>query len=191
MTTSRTLLSALAVCAVTATLSHRRKWKSVTGEGSEPGAEGDRNWVSFPPGASGARRPVSTSIRKTATSGPTSGGGAGTAGGGPVDCDNTPLDPISSSIATPRGAGQHRQGRDGDAHGIHVDKDGNVWIADFANNKEGTKDSRFTVQLEGRELLSLGVAGKRARRTASSTSQRRRPGPDGSILCADGHDAQA
>ena len=45
-------------------------------------------------------------------------------------------------------------------HGIYVDKDGNVWIAAPANNKQGIKGQQVHVQPEGRELLSLGVAGK-------------------------------
>jgi hypothetical protein len=66
--------------------------------------------------------------------------GAGTAGGGPVDCDNTPLDPIfkfdrkSGAVLANFGKGVMVT-----PHGIAVDKQGNVWIADFSGNKEGTK----------------------------------------------------
>src|SRR3954470_8100132 len=96
MTTSRTLLSALTVCALSATLSSQTKvGNPVTGEGfPNPAPKVTRNWGQLPSG------------RKWGTSAgididPKDGNiwayercGAGTAGGGPVDCDNTPLDPV-------------------------------------------------------------------------------------------------
>ena len=46
-------------------------------------------------------------------------------------------------------------------HGISVDKDGNVWIADFAANKAGTKGHQVhKFSPKGEKLLSLGMAGK-------------------------------
>jgi hypothetical protein len=42
-----------------------------------------------------------------------------------------------------------------------VDKQGNVWIADFAGNKAGTKGHQVhKFSPKGEKLLSLGVAGK-------------------------------
>ena len=119
--------------------------------------------------------------------------GAGTAGGGPVDCDNTPLDPIfkfdrhTGAVLANFGKGVMVT-----PHGIYVDKDGNVWIADFAGNKAGTKGHQVhKFSPKGEKLLSLGIAGK----PGNADGQFNQPndvvvGPDGSIYVADGHDAQ-
>jgi sugar lactone lactonase YvrE len=119
--------------------------------------------------------------------------GAGTAGGGPVDCDNTPVDPIfkfdrnTGAVLANFGKGVMVT-----PHGIHVDAQGNVWIADFAGNKEGTKGHQVhKFSAKGEKLLSLGTAG----RASKADGQFNQPndvvvGPDGSIYVADGHDAQ-
>ena len=119
--------------------------------------------------------------------------GAGTAGGGPVDCDNTSLDPIfkfdrkSGAVLANFGKGIMVT-----PHGIAVDKDGNVWIADFAGNAAGTKGHQVhKFSPKGEKLLSLGTAGK----AGAADGQFNQPndvvvGPDGSIYVADGQDAQ-
>ncbi len=119
--------------------------------------------------------------------------GAGTAGGGPVDCDNTPVDPVfkfdrnTGAVLANFGKGVMVT-----PHGIHVDKDGNVWIADFANNTAGTKGQQVhKFSPTGEKLLSLGIAGK----PGNADGQFNQPndvvtGPDGSIYVSDGHDAQ-
>ena len=67
-----------------------------------------------------------------------------------------------------------------------------MWIADFANNKEGTKGQQVhKFSPKGEKLLSLGIAGK----PGNADGQFNQPndvvvGPDGSIYVADGHDAQ-
>ena len=77
-------------------------------------------------------------------------------------------------------------------HGISVDKDGNVWVADFSGNKAGTKGHQVhKFSPKGEKLLSLGIAGK----PGNADGQFNQPndvvvGPDGSIYVADGHDAQ-
>lgn len=119
--------------------------------------------------------------------------GAGTAGGGPVDCDNNPVDPIFKFDRT-TGAilANFGKGIMVTPHGIHVDKDGNVWIADFAGNKAGTKGHQVhKFSPTGEKLLSLGMAGK----AGNADGQFNQPndvvvGPDGSIYVSDGHDAQ-
>ena len=208
MPTPRTLLPALGACVVLAlttygtpdspaTMSAQTAAKvgnPVTGEGfPNPAPKVTRNWGQLPAG------------RKWGTSAgididPKDGNiwayercGAGTAGGGPVDCDNTPLDPIfkfdrhTGAVLANIGKGVMVT-----PHGIYVDKDGNVWIADFANNKEGTKGQQVhKFSPKGEKLLSLGVAGK----PGSADGQFNQPndvvvGPDGSIYVADGHDAQ-
>ncbi len=119
--------------------------------------------------------------------------GAGTAGGGPVDCDNTPVDPVFKfDRATGAVLANFGKGLMVTPHGIHVDKDGNVWIADFAANKAGTKGQQVhKFSPKGEKLLSLGIAGK----AGNADGQFNQPndvvvGPDGSIYVSEGHDAQ-
>ena len=77
-------------------------------------------------------------------------------------------------------------------HGIHVDRQGNVWIADFAGNEAGTKGHQVhKFSPKGEKLLSLGIAGK----PGNADGQFNQPndvvvGPDGSIYVSDGHDGQ-
>ena len=55
--------------------------------------------------------------------------GAGTAGGGPVDCDNTPVDPIFKfDRKTGAVLANFGKGVMVTPHGISVDRQGNVWI---------------------------------------------------------------
>jgi sugar lactone lactonase YvrE len=118
---------------------------------------------------------------------------AGGAGGGAVDCETNPVDPIfkfdrnTGAVLANFGKGVMVT-----PHGISVDKDGNVWVADFSGNKAGTRGHqvhKFSPQ--GKKLLSLGIAGK----PGNADGQFNQPndvvvGPDGSIFVSDGHDAQ-
>ena len=119
--------------------------------------------------------------------------GAGTAGGGPVDCETNPVDPV---LKFDRRTGKLLAAIGKNVmitpHGIHVDRDGNVWVADFAGNKAGTKGHQVhKFSPDGKLLMSLGQAGK----PGNADGQFNQPndvvtGPDGSIYVSDGHNGQ-
>jgi DNA-binding beta-propeller fold protein YncE len=113
--------------------------------------------------------------------------------GVPVTCDTNLVDPIfkfdrrTGAVLANFGKGIMQT-----PHGIHVDRQGNVWIADFAGNEAGTKGHQVhKFSPKGEKLLSLGIAGK----PGNADGQFDQPndvvvGPDGSIYVADGHDGQ-
>lgn len=166
----------------------------ITGEGfPNPTPVVTRNWGTLPAGRTWG---TSAGIEID----PTDGNvwayercGAGTAGGGPVDCENNAVDPVfkfdrkTGAILANIGKGVMVT-----PHGIHVDRQGNVWIADFAGNKAGTRGHQVhKFSPKGEKLMSLGVAGK----AGNADGEFNQPndvvvGPDGSIYVSDGHDAQ-
>ena len=167
----------------------------ITGEGfPNPAPHVTRNWGQLPAG------------RKWGTSAgididPIDGnvwayercGANGSAGGSATDCDNNPIDPIFKfDRKTGAVLANFGKGVMVTPHGIAVDKQGNVWVADFAGNKAGTKGHQVhKFSPKGQLLLSLGSAGK----PGNADGQFNQPnavvvGPDGSIYVADGHDAQ-
>jgi DNA-binding beta-propeller fold protein YncE len=207
MLTPRLLFSTIGACALvltavsysgtTHTVSAQGAAKvgnPITGEGlPNPAPKVTRNWGELPAG------------RKWGTSAgvdidPKDGHvwayercGAATAGGGPTDCENNPVDPIFKfDRHTGKVLANFGKGVMVTPHGIHVDQQGNVWIADFAGNKEGTKGHQVhKFSPKGEKLLSLGIAGK----AGAADGQFNQPndvvvGPDGSIYVSDGHDAQ-
>ncbi len=119
--------------------------------------------------------------------------GSGQLGGGGVDCETNPVDPIfkfdrnTGAVLANFGAGLFVT-----PHGIHVDRDGNVWVTDFAGNEAGTKGHQvFKFSPTGEVLLTLGTAGQ----AGTGPGQLNQPndvitGPDGSIYVADGHSGQ-
>lgn len=120
-------------------------------------------------------------------------GAAGGAGGGAVDCDTSQVDPIFKfDRKTGAVLANFGKGVMVTPHGISVDKQGNVWVADFSGNKAGTKGHQVhKFSPKGEKLMSLGIAGK----PGNADGQFDQPndvivGPDGSIYVADGHDAQ-
>ena len=77
-------------------------------------------------------------------------------------------------------------------HGIHVDRDGNVWITDGAANKAGTKGHQvFKFSPEGKVLMTLGKAGV----PGNGPDTFNEPtdvitAPNGDIFVSDGHSGQ-
>ncbi len=77
-------------------------------------------------------------------------------------------------------------------HGIHVDRDGNVWVTDAAGSKDGKRGHQvFKFSPEGKVLLTLGRAGVAAEGPDTLTE----PcdvvtAPNGDIFVADGHSGQ-
>jgi outer membrane protein assembly factor BamB len=74
-------------------------------------------------------------------------------------------------------------------HGLHVDRDGNVWVTDAAVSKDGKKGEQvIKLSPEGKVLMRLGTAGV----SGSGPSHFHDPGdvttaPNGDIFVADGH----
>jgi len=170
---------------------------AISGQGlPNPAPNVNRNWGQLPAGRKWGTTagididPIDGNVWAYERCGAPAAGGAG---GGAVDCETNPVDPIfkfdrnTGAVLANFGKGVMVT-----PHGISVDKDGNVWVADFSGNKAGTRGyqvHKFSPQ--GQKLLSLGIAGKRG----NADGQFNQPndvivGPDGSIYVADGHDAQ-
>jgi sugar lactone lactonase YvrE len=120
-------------------------------------------------------------------------GAAGGAGGGGQNCETNNVDPVFKfDRKTGAVMANFGKGIMVTPHGIHVDRQGNVWIADFAGNQAGTKGHQVhKFSPKGEKLMSLGMAGK----PGNADGQFNQPndivvGPDGSIYVSDGHDAQ-
>ena len=166
----------------------------VTGEGfPNPAPNVTRNWGQLPAGRTWGTTAGIDIDPKDGNVWAYERCGAGTAGGGPVSCDNNPVDPVFKfDRKTGAVLANFGKGIMVTPHGIFVDKDGNVWIADFANNEAGTKGQQVhKFSPTGEKLMSLGIAGK----PGNADGQFDQPndvvvGPDGSIYVADGHDAQ-
>jgi hypothetical protein len=125
----------------------------ITGEGfPNPAPVVTRNWGTLPAGRTWG---TSAGIEID----PTDGNvwayercGAGTAGGGPVDCDNNPVDPVfkfdrkTGAILANIGKGVMVT-----PHGIHVDRQGNVERRLCRQQGRHQRPPGAQVQPEGRE----------------------------------------
>ena len=194
------LLTASATPIPRATLSAQTAAKMgnpITGEGlPNPAPKVTRNWGELP---AGRKWGTSAGLDIDPKDGHIWGYercGAGTlggAGGGGTTCETNDVDPVFKfDRHTGKVLANFGKGIMITPHGIHVDQQGNVWIADFAGNKEGTKGHQVhKFSSKGEKLLSLGIAGK----PGNADGQFNQPndvvvGPDGSIYVSDGHDAQ-
>jgi DNA-binding beta-propeller fold protein YncE len=169
----------------------------ITGQGlPNPAPNVTRNWGQLPAGRSWGTTagvdidPIDGNVWAYERCGAPAAGGAG---GGAVDCETNAVDPIFKfDRSTGAVLANFGKGVMVTPHGISVDKDGNVWVADFSGNKAGTKGHQVhKFSPKGEKLMSLGMAGK----PGNADGQFNQPndvvvGPDGSIFVSDGHDAQ-
>ena len=169
----------------------------ITGEGlPNPAPKVIRNWGELPAGrkwGTSAGMDVDPKDGNIWTYERCGAGAGGGAGGGPVDCETNAVDPVFKfDRHTGKVLANIGKGVMVTPHGIHVDSQGNVWVADFSGNKQGTKGHQVhKFNPKGEKLLSLGIAGK----PGNADGQFNQPnsvvtGPDGSIYVSDGHDAQ-
>ena len=108
-------------------------------------------------------------------------------------CDTSTVDPIlkfdrrTGKVLAKFGAGLFVL-----PHGLHVDRDGNVWVTDSVGNKAGTKGHQvIKFSPDGKVLMRLGQAGK----AGSGPDLFNEPcdvitAPNGDIFVSDGHSGQ-
>ena len=116
----------------------------ITGQGlPNPAPNVTRNWGQLPAGRSWGTTagididPIDGNVWAYERCG---AGSAGGAGGGAVDCETNAVDPVFKfDRSTGAVLANFGKGVMVTPHGISVDKDGNVWVADFSGNKAGTK----------------------------------------------------
>jgi streptogramin lyase len=106
-------------------------------------------------------------------------------------CAGSKVAPIVKFDATGRYVTSFGAGMFVFPHGMHVDKDGNVWVAD-ADGKDGKGHQVVKFSADGKVLLSLGKAGI----AGDGLDTFNRPsgvttGPNGEIYVADGHGGES
>ncbi len=144
--------------------------------------------------ASGARPARSTSIRTA----PASGSRSVAAQVAPAvahriparrsHCGDSTLDPILKFDASGKLLKSFGAGILLFPHGMHVDRDGNVWVTDGARPR---RQGASGLQVQPRRQAAADARQGRRRRAAAPTSSMRRPrssiAPNGDIFVADGH----
>lgn len=108
-------------------------------------------------------------------------------------CDTSSLDPIVKfDRATGKVLASFGAGLFVVPHGIHVDRDGNVWVTDSQGNKAGTKGHQvIKFSPDGKVLMRLGHPGM----AGGGKDMLNEPcdvitAPNGDIFVADGHSGQ-
>jgi DNA-binding beta-propeller fold protein YncE len=109
---------------------------------------------------------------------------------GGESCLDTPVKPILKLDAAGRVQASFGEGRFLVPHGLHVDRDGNVWVTDASDGTPAATRGHqvFKFAPDGRLLMTLGQAG----RPGSGSDTFNRPSdvlvaPNGDIFVADGH----
>jgi sugar lactone lactonase YvrE len=188
------VLAGCAVGAADADVAGATAGNPVTGEGlPNPAPNVTTNWGQLPAG-----RTMGTSAGMEVD--PTDGHlwtyercGSGSAGGPGINCESNPVAPIFK-LDRSTGAILANIGADVmvTPHGLHVDREGNVWVTDFANNEAETRGQQVhKFSPSGELLMSLGTPGK----AGTGPNQFNQPNdvivaPDGSIFVSDGHSGQ-
>jgi sugar lactone lactonase YvrE len=112
---------------------------------------------------------------------------------GANSCDGSTADPI---VKFDRNSGKLLRSFGGGVfafpHGLHVDRDGNVWVTDGQRSKDGTKGHQvFKFSPEGKVLLTLGRAGVAGRGPDTFNEPNDViTAPNGDIFVSDGHAGQ-
>jgi sugar lactone lactonase YvrE len=107
--------------------------------------------------------------------------------GVPFACEGSKLDPIMKFDASGRLVKSFGAGLTIFPHGIHLDRDGNIWLTDGLG-KDGKGHQVFKFNPDGKLLLTLGKAGV----AGSGIDEFNAPSavfvaPNGDIFVADGH----
>ena len=108
-------------------------------------------------------------------------------------CDGSNLPPVHlMDLATGRPTKSIGEGLFVFPHGLHVDRDGNIWVTDALASKDGTKGHQvIKLSPDGKVLMRLGTAGV----AGGGPTHFNEPSdvvtaPNGDIFVADGHSGQ-
>jgi len=110
------------------------------------------------------------------------------------NCDGSELPSIFQlDLATGNTLKAIGQGLFAFPHGLHVDRNGNVWVADSGVSKDGTKGLQvIELSPDGKVLMRLGTAGVQGSdETHFSSPSDVITAPNGDIYVSDGHTAIA
>jgi DNA-binding beta-propeller fold protein YncE len=109
---------------------------------------------------------------------------------GAESCIDSPMPPVLKLDAAGRVQASFGEGRFLVPHGLHVDREGNVWVTDTSDGTPGATRGHqvFKFGPDGRLLMTLGQAG----RPGNGPDTFNRPSdvlvaPNGDIFVADGH----